>query len=72
MGVFEKHLVEVAHAEKQYRVPVAGLDLAILLHQWSAGGIRHAFCHCSFTRNGEPPTAPRTFGMAACALSRSG
>ena len=33
LGVVEEHFIEVSHPEKQDRVPVAGLDLPVLLHE---------------------------------------
>src|SRR5262249_31690146 len=40
LGVVVKHLVKLAHAEKQDRVLVTALDLAILLHERRLHGRR--------------------------------
>ncbi len=57
LGVVEEHLVEIPHAEKQYRVAMPRLDLAILLHEGSIRRGRSApsTAHRSSTTNGFPP-----------------
>ena len=41
LGVLAEHLVEVAHAEQQQGVGIAGLQLAILLHHRGQGRVIH-------------------------------
>jgi hypothetical protein len=71
LGVLEEHLVEIAHPEKENRVPVTGLDLPVLLHQRGAARVGRATGHGSFTTKGDPPNLLRTCAAPAWALVRS-
>jgi hypothetical protein len=66
LGIVLEHLVEVAHAKKQDRLRVAGLDVTVLLHQRCLG---HC-CHGSSTTKGCPPTLCFRRACACCASSR--
>ena len=73
LGVVEEHLVEVAHAEKENRVPVTGLDLPVLLHErGAAAGSAARPVTVPLPRRASRRASARICAAAACALGPVG